>query len=357
MASFDWNKSGRVDTFVFEKIKPERDKQLNTVIGKLEGVKAGTLSFSQDSETIVSGTLEVVDQESNLAEQNFLIRVKYRATLDGETVETTLGTFYFTAEMSFDKGVYNGTLTLNSTLTRYSEDTLPRKWTLKKGSTYRACFQHVIKSFGGWGGLANFTGKTKVKKNKVFSAGETVLSVLRNIAKNCGGQINVTPQGKVVMQKYVKPSVKVNKGTPYRITTQKDSVVCQGMSISNSFKSIPNRAVVVCEKDKKTYYGTATLKTGNNTYAKTGKWLTKVYQVDNITSAAKLKKLAQTKLKAANHKVIKYTFDCFYQPISIGDPIELIYDDIHVYGVVRSIDMDLSIGGKMTVTMRKVAKK
>lgn len=356
MSSFNWNMAGRVDSFTFEWIRPG-SKQLATVVGELEGVVDGSLTFYSDSDTQANGQLSVISQKSNLSEVERLIRVKYHARLGDDTTTVTLGTFYFTADLSYDNGEYSGTIYLNSMLSRYADDKLPKNWTLRKGHTYAQCFQRVIKSFGGWGGLQSFHPTAKVKKNHVFKVGDSVLSVLQHIADNCGGELGITPNGKVVMRKK-RSTATLRKASPdYVITTAKDSVVKQGLEITNTIKEIPNRVVCVYSENKKNYTGCAVLAAKEaRSHSNIKRWITQVYQVTNCKKPYEtyLKKKAKSKLRAANHKHVNYTFECFYQPVSLGDLIELHYGDISVRGVVRSIEMDLSVGVSMKITIRKV---
>ena len=65
-----------------------------------------------------------------------------------------------------------------------------------------------------------------------------------------------------------------------------------------------------------------------------------------------LKALAANYL--TNHNYIYYEFDCYYQPIKVGEVIQVVYDKIKFKGLVTDIDMNLSLGGSMHVKVRKV---
>ena len=55
-----------------------------------------------------------------------------------------------------------------------------------------------------------------------------------------------------------------------------------------------------------------------------------------------------------NTKRVYYEFECYYQPIEIGQVIELVYGDISVKGLVTNIDLNIGVGAKMKVRMRQV---
>ena len=47
-----------------------------------------------------------------------------------------------------------------------------------------------------------------------------------------------------------------------------------------------------------------------------------------------------------NIKCVFYEFECYYQPIEIGQVIKLVYGDISVKGLVTNIDIDIGVGGE-----------
>lgn len=70
---WNWNKSGRIDSFEFEKVD---NQDINVSLGKLEClVTGGTLTYSYFSDLKVSGSLSVINAPSNMAEDSYLIRV------------------------------------------------------------------------------------------------------------------------------------------------------------------------------------------------------------------------------------------------------------------------------------------
>ena len=55
-----------------------------------------------------------------------------------------------------------------------------------------------------------------------------------------------------------------------------------------------------------------------------------------------------------NTKRVFYEFECYYQPIEIGQVIKLVYGDISVKGLVTNLDITIGAGAKMKVRMRQV---
>ena len=88
----------------------------------------------------------------------------------------------------------------------------------------------------------------------------------------------------------------------------------------------------------------------------TGRWITTYYSISNCKKPYKKNLQAQAKkyLKSLNNKKVYYEFDTYYQPIEIGEVIQLKYDKIVVNGLVSDIDLSLSVGANMRVKIRKV---
>ena len=357
---FDWNASGRVDSFRFEKVSC---RDITKSLGYLEGVTGGTLSFDYNSDLKVSGKLALVDQDSDLSEQEFLIRVWYCPSLNGESREICLATCYFTASLRYERGCYAGSATLRSALARHVDDCLATQWKVRKGRKFSDEYKAVFKALGGWGKIDAARDGT-ASKNKVFDVGESPMAVLQYLAYCVDGEIAVSPLGHTVLQPYRRPSAKAKDSTA-TIQAGASSVVVSGVDITNSLKEIPNR--VVCTytrtegKKKTTYVGKAALSSKEaRSYSRIGKWVTQHYQVSEVsgTTAASIRKFlgskAKAKLEKLNSKHVFYEFQCYYQPIQIGEVIKLVYGDIFVKGLVTNLDITIGVGAKMKVRMRQV---
>lgn len=186
------------------------------------------------------------------------------------------------------------------------------------------------------------------------------MEILQYIADVADAEIAVNPHVQTVIQPYITPSNKA-KHITHTIKANANSVIKSGVDISSSIKEIPNRVCCVYEervnKKSKVYKGTAVLADNEmRSHKNIGKWITAYYKITNISKPyeKKLKAKAKKHLEKQNHKKVYYEFNTYYQPIEIGEVIQLIYGDISVKGIVASIDMDLAIGGNMKVKIRKV---
>ena len=261
-----------MDAFEFEKISC---KNLNTKLGKLEClVTGGALTYSYNSELKVSGTLDVIDAPSDMAEQEYLIRIIYAPRKDGEVKRIELGTFYFTANLHYENGMYRGTLDLRSLLARHIDDVTCQKWTLSKNETAAGMFKKVFKALGGFPKIEGIPNRKQAKRH-VFDVGVTPMSILQYIADMCGGEIAVNSHGQTVLRKYITPANKA-KSVAHTITANARSVVLPGLDVTNSIKSIPNRVVCVYEEGSgsasRQYVGKAALDAKEaRSYQKTGR--------------------------------------------------------------------------------------
>lgn len=355
--AWDWNSSGRIDSFSFEKISA---KDLNTSLGTLDClVVGGTLHYSYYSELKVSGELEVINASSSMSEEEYLIRIWYTPELNGEKQKIELGTFYFTADLHYENGMYRGNVSLRSLLARHIDDVTVQKWTLSKNKKASDCFKGVFSALGGFPLISGITDK-KIQKQYVFDVGVTPMSILQYIADYVGGEITVNPHGQTVLQKYISPANK-KKSISHYITANAKSVIRAGLDISNSLKEIPNRVVCVFEEQSGNrtiqHIGKAALDSKEpRSYQKTGKWVTVYYSISNCKKpyVQNLQAKAKQYLRSLNNKTVYYEFDTYYQPVEIGEVIQLKYDNITVNGLVSDIDLELAIGANMHIKIRKV---
>ena len=353
--SWDWNRSGRVDTFYFEKINPTN---LDDTLGELEGyVTGGSLTFNYDSDTKVSGTLDIINAPYDLSQKSFLIRIWLQSEFDGETEEVEIGTFYYTADLTYNNGKYDGQIKLKSTLCRYTEDTLIKNFPFRKGNKLSAYFKYAVKLFGKWGRIEGALANRKIKKTNIVKLGQKPIQVLQYIADKSEGQITVDSHGVCVLKRYIEPS---QKEVSYIISADEDSVITSSLGITSSFQEAPNRVMAYTQVDKKVYKGFAELaKSDSRSKNNMGRYITKTIQVSGAKKPYKknLAKRARQELIEANTIRTFYEFETYYQPIELGEVIQLNYGNISVNGLVSDIDLNIGAGAKMKVKMRATKRQ
>ena len=351
-----FNTSGRIDSFEFVICS---SKNLGDKIGNLEGVVGGTLSFGYYTDLQVSGQLKVVNVSPELLTSENYIQIYYCCTIDGQEHKRLLGTFMYTAALRYENGIYKGTLNLRSLLARYIDDVTSKKWTLKQGETVQEMYKHVFQYHGGFPQITGVKN-AKLTKTYVFDAGVSPMKILQYIADFAGGEIVVDENGRTVLQKYNTPGVKA-KNITHTIKADANSVILPGVEMSNTLKEVPNKVVCVFNKTEDdytfTYVGSAVLDESDpHSKQNIDRYITKFYALNNCKKPYQktLEDMAVKYLKKLNHNYTYYEFDCYFQPIHIGEVIYLEYDNIKVKGLITDIDMDLALGGKMHVKIRKV---
>ena len=365
----DWNKSGRLDDWKFVKVSPTNlDKELGELGAFITG---GTLTFNNNSDTKVSGVLNVTGVPASIFTDEYLIRIYFCPTMNEEREEIELGTFYFTTALTITKtGVISGSLNLKSTLCKYKEQNLRKKITLKpkSGNTknrYNKYFRSVVKIAGGPASISGAKTKRFVKKKKVFKYQQTPMEVFKYIAKKCNGQITVNTHGKMILKGKTSVNSRV-KNPAWTISSGAldDAIISSNITVGNSMKSVPNRVTCYAKYGKKTYKKTATLKkTNTHSKQKIGRYITKVIKVSNVKGKTlvqfkkNLAKRAKKELKTRNFERMSYEFETFFQPISLGDGVALEIPTIKedkfaistVSGIVQSYDINIGPGAKMRV--------
>ena len=375
-----WTTSGRVDTFAFELVSPN---DFNKSLGWLS-----TTKFVEDC----------------------IIRVHYRPQLsEKQKKDIILGTFFaYTENMSFDKGRYYGSIELISTLARYTDDVLQSNFTIGKNKTYKNELARLLKkeSAGGKYKFMSNVSNKKCTSAVAFEAGKPTMDVNQAIADGLDARIDVDEYGVMIFEKYSAPS---KKTCTWKLPTGKYSVTLPNIEIESARSDVPNRIAYRCEvswsqkeyvldkkgnktkytsgKDKgkyktktvnkkKTIVGKAQVKSSSPYhYSKAGRWKTQVFEYEKKMSASKMDTAAKresqfdkikkeannkaaTKLSSLTSNKKKYVIECYYLPIKCGQVVEFEYIasgiKLHVQAMVTNIEMNLSVGAKMKVTLKHV---
>lgn len=238
----DWTKSGRTDRFTFETLTPAKKPQH---LGWLSNVTGGSITWDWNSDTKVSGSIDVKKQR---LVNNCLIRVRMVSKLDGETKTVLLGTFFAaTTDGEYEHGIYTGTVELKSTLCRHTEDKLRKNYTLAKGKSAIGYYKRMFTWLGGWPAIHGVRDR-KMRKTHVIEFGKTPMDALKYIAKYLDAEITVDANGKTIMRKKTAAS---RKPVSYSIPTGARSVTLEGVDISSTQAGTPNCVAVKFEGSKK----------------------------------------------------------------------------------------------------------
>ncbi len=399
-----WTTSGRIDTFEFEMVSPN---DFNKSLGKISGIKGGKLTFGFDTDLKVSGSLEI---STTKFFQNCIIRIHYRPRLsESQKKDIILATcFAYTGKMTFSKGRYTGSIDLVSALARYTDDKLQTSFTIGKNKTYKNELARLLKNES-QGGKYRFTSNVSDKKCTsaiAFEKNKPTMEVIQAVADGLSARVDVSPEGVMILEKYFAPS---KKQCTLKLPSGEYSVTMPDVEFEENAPEIPNRVAYHCEvswkqevyvldkkgrkqkytsgKNKgkyktktvnkvKTIVGKAQVKSSSPVhFSKCGRWKTEVYSYSKKLSAVKVNDTAKlntqlekikkeanskaaSKLSSLTSGVKKYTIDCYYLPISCGQVVEFEYIasgiKLHVQAMVTNIEMELSIGARMKVTLKHV---
>ena len=361
--AWSWTASGRVDSFEYELIPVASVNSKPS--GKLTGVTGGQLNFDYYSSEKVSGTLEVVNAGFV---RNCYVRIWYKPTLAGAgSKKVELATCFASTEKShYEDGIYSGEVELHGVLWRFTQDKLHKNFTAKEGESAVGCFKRLFEWLGGQYRIVGVKDR-KLSKNHVFERGTAPMEALQWLADYVGAEVTCDTHGRVVLQKYVAPG---KKPVAYAIPTGGESVTMPGIDISSTHTGTVNRVSVRHEwteqvtvggkkqSVKKSLLGIAVAsKTSAISRQKAGRYVTETYDLDAMKplTQARIDAIAKTKLKRASAVTTSVQFDTIsYLPIHIGQVVKFRYDKMSIQGMVASIDLGLSAGCPMNVTLRKV---
>lgn len=392
-----WTTSGRIDAFAFEKVAPY---DLNKHLGWIEGVTDGSLTFGYNTDLKVSGSLNIVYHERI---SSCIVRVHYKPRLGTEQKDEVLCTCIASADgMTFDKGVYNGSLELKSMLQQYIGDKLRTGFTIGKNKSYKAEMKRLIKGIGGGTyGFGSGVDDKKCLKATAFEVGRSPMEVIQSIADSLGGQVGVNANGKMVINKYKTPG---KKTCTLKLPKGSYSVIKSPVEISDNVNTAVNRVAYRCtvswkqveyvldKKGNRVKYtsgankgkyktktvnksrdiiGRAQVNTSSPLHRnKTGTWRSEIYDCKKDIGTKKLgttaelnKKLAEiqaemnakaaTKLSNVAYRQTYYVIECSYLPVEIGQVVEFERTqsglNLHVQAMITDIDLTM---GKAQASMK-----
>ena len=384
----DWNASGRIDSFYFEKISNDMKRSLGELDCKVVG---GSLTYSLDSDLKVSGVLNVVEAPNSLLWDSFLIRVWFLAQLGNEKVKKCLGTFYYKPTLTFRGGTnYEGKLELRSMIARYMDDLTVKQKPFKEGQTIKSALEYVFKNtYGGRWELKGFTNKDVFDNDFVVKAGITRLSMIRQILedKYNHGDVYVDCYGKVIVEKdnWAK---KCKEQPKWAFYSNENSTIMEGVECGTTLYEIPNRFILghsyttekkvqkknkkgeIVEETKTTNHfvsGAAELEPSDvRSRTSIHRWVSEYKEQSKLnkrkyTTRAEKKKrlrhLAKLHLEGASKFRYYYEFETFYKPINLNDVVHFDYGSSHKMkfnGIVSEIKIDLEVGARMKVKLRRI---
>ena len=313
-----WLQSGIKNSFTYEMLDCQ---SLNTSYGFLEGVTSCKITESYESDTRVSGTLEVSGVRPG---DGYAIRIRHKAECGGDTKEQVIGTFMVGSDSpKYLYGQYSGQINLVSMLDRFSQDYVTSDIGV---SGWNACdwFEEKVTDGQGIAWVNPNVSRDSIMSDWVWEFGTSLLSALFTCAEKINGRVGVDELGRVTLNPYNAPSA------------LSSSFTIDGYTLSAGLERTDgdrvNRVGVKYQPsgDGETQFATARLAaTHEYSMEKLGRWLTKVYEVNQGENDASTtaQELADYYLSINNATTHKWEGSGLYRPIACGEVGEINYLD------------------------------
>lgn len=253
----NWLDGERRDRILCELVNPSGYGH----VGWLDGVTNVRVTEGYESDTRINATVATIAPETyvDLA----MVRLIHVATFaGGEEWREVIGTFF--AMRGADVSQHGGTETtfqLRSALYGMSEDLAPLDLTVAKGSTASAAFAKMCQACKRPRLWVDGANDARFSANRTFAAGESYLSWLHQLANATGNRLDVDPQGRVTMSRYVRPR---ERAAGMRLAWNSPLVLSSGIRRTPNAAEVPGRAVVTWEHEKKVRVRNGTYTYGAN---------------------------------------------------------------------------------------------
>lgn len=365
--------SGRIDTFEYE-IVSATNPVTSKSEGLLKGVTGGSITWDDETDLKVTGTLTVAD--TNLLHNKY-VRIYYvskipQPSTNGQTKfvkhRYLLATCYADTEKGhLENGKYSGTVDLEGTLARYIDDETTKNISLAKNTSI---ISHIKKLFSWYGGTYKIEGvkDRKTSATHVWEFGSAPFTLIGESAAFIGGVVDCDRQGRTIIRKYVAPS---KRSRTYTYPTGENSVTLVGVDIASTQGKAYNRVAIKYMKSeeyteggkKKTrqvpIYGLASVANNNiASKAHTGRFRTYTETVNTLKQETTkyANDVAKDRLTNEGGYIVEYTVKSMFLPISIGQIVRFQYEKIDIDGYVKSIEYELKPGCPMTVVLEQIRK-
>lgn len=320
----DWLADGIQNTFSLELIDVN---DLEQSYGWFDGnVTGGKITEGYYADHRIAATLDV---EGITIADNQCVRIWHTATLGAEQYTHELGTFMVnTSSMTLERGIYTGTIDLESMLAKYSND-LRANDRAVSGKVVAFFYDVVRNAFGvpqvnsGVPGDAQFSPW-------VWEFGDSVYSALQTAADACNARLDVDTHGRTIL-------------TPYTAPSQKDmTFTIDGMVLTSGFTNevgdIVNRVVVEYQQNGKddagndlpAIFGSASVAENHPWHPnKIGRWYTKSYTESEPSDPTQtgINNLAQRYLNDNLGRTSKWEGNGIWLPYKVGEVGWVDYTD------------------------------
>lgn len=342
----DWLKSGRTDTFIYQRIAWPSFKY----VGDLDAVTSCSLTRSAGTSLKVSASLGLCRY---IDFGNDLVRIISRSTLDGETVEIVHATLFAAMpSRKMFKQAANGKADLYSTLLVLQSKRVRNTLTIPKGTNAIEWARQTIVSLG----LQCTATPSNAKLNvaKTYERDTTYLTIVNELCDFANyGSAGVNGYGGIVLAPYQNPASKAPART---ISDGKNGIIAPEFEVSCDYFDVPNVVALVCSNDSVSYKSVAEFRDKSSPLSLANRYeVTFTESVDDITSQAALDAKAKSRLQDKLSYVERCTVTHPYLPEAINDVwnIECRGSSYAVKGSIYEQDTEMVPGMKTKTIVRR----
>ena len=257
----NWLDGERRDRVLCELISPNGYGHL----GWLSGVTAVRVTEGYESDTRINATVTTVEPETYI--DLAMVRLIHVATFaGGEEWREVIGTFFAMRDSdTFRSGGSETTFQLRSVLYGMADDLAPHDLTVAKGSTASAAFAKMCQTCKRPRLWVDGANDARFTANRTFEAGKSYLSWLHQLANAAGNRLDVDPQGRVTMSRYVRPR---DRAASMTLAWNSPLVLASGIRHETNASEIPSRAVVTWEHESTVLVRNGVYKTATDGHRK-----------------------------------------------------------------------------------------
>ena len=345
----DYSASGITNSFEYEMVGVFAP---HSSLGYYGDAVSGRLTRSWDAKYRESLSLTIDGEPLPL---DCLVRVWHTAELGDESARTLLGTFMQESRsLSYEKGRYTGTISLQSCLMRQGTDLRGNNRNVKAGTNVVGLFESIVTGDGGdpWVDPSLNASKT-FSSTHVWEFGESALDELQRCADALGAMIHVSPLGETELRPYLAPAQR-----PQSWALTADNLI---PAMSQAAPDVVNVIQVkyTPQGSQDAQFASAYLAAGQPWSMRTiGRHAARTYQLNELSKGsvqAQADWLLQT-VQTGN----EWTATLPYMPLPIGSRGALLYQDsdldegIATYAVIDSMEIDLDTAMTMQISLSEV---
>lgn len=339
MSEPDWEDQTLVHSIRVDLVDPVTLSQSR---GALSGVVAtGKLSLQYYSDTRASAsvTTSVAAGESDGWDGTAAMRIVH---VVGDWSETLFTGYVTACPWEEQSGQVETTYTLNSTMWAMGQQVVANAYTIgSKGKgldALRTAFRRTSRTYSVAGSALDHV----YARATVYEGSKTWLSVAHDVANTCGDRLDVAPDGRVTVSRYVAPASRTPR---YDLALDDaDGPFFGSVSGEDSRADVPGRVVVISTDGDDTVVGTATVSTSSAYHPGRRGWtldmLVEESDLDPFTAEAATA-LARKRLALNSAPAYSMDVDMLYRPLAAGDVLRIERDGEVGRWAVSTATLDL----------------